>query len=209
MCECRFFFLALVALSGDWLRRSRVSGQRFKCRSGGVTFKALTGTPLARLRHRDKWIAQARAMDEGLRVRQAAARTEVHRTTAFRCRHRFQSLPRKAKAAERGLSAEQVPILVPRNRAGQTTDHVLEAANKRCVAEVVQPDFADDAVLCTDGSGMLSKVTSELGIEHHAVNRWRGEHTRGAWQIQNENDSCCHFYRRRPRRFASVARMGR
>ena len=126
-------------------------------------------------------------MDEGLSVRKAADRMEVHRTTAFRWRHRFQALPREAKAAKRGLSAEQVPILVPRNRAGQTTDLVLEAANKRCVAEVLQPDVADDAVLCTDGSGMLSKMAGDLGIEHRAVHTSRGAHTQGAWHIQNVN----------------------
>ena len=201
--------------------------QRYKCRSCGVTFNALTGTPLARLRHRDKWLEQTQAMDEGLSVRKAAARMEVHKTTAFRWRHRFLGLARQAKvnklagvveadetyvlrsykgqrrellaeqvrkprhrggkAAKRGLSAEQVPSLVLRNRAGQTTDQVLEVANTRFVTEVMQPALADDAVLCTDGSGMLAKVASELGIEHHAVNTLRGEHTRGAWHIQNVN----------------------
>ena len=57
-----------------------------------------------------------------------------------------------------------------RNRAGQTTDQVLQATNKRWVTEAMQPALADDVVLCTDGSGMLAKVASELGIEHHAVN---------------------------------------
>lgn len=53
---------------------------------------------------------------------------------------------RSGKAAKRSLSDEQVPILVLRNRAGQTTDHVLEVANKRCVAKVKKPALADDAV---------------------------------------------------------------
>ena len=94
---------------------------------------------------------------------------------------------RGGKAAKRGLSAEQVPILVLRNRAGETADHVLERANKRSVTEVLQPSLASDAVLCTDGSGMLATVASELGIEHHAVNTLKGERTRGAWHIQNVN----------------------
>lgn len=218
--------------------------QRYKCRGCGITFNALTGTPLARLRHRDKWVAQALAMEEGLSVRKAAARMEVHRTTAFRWRHRFLALPREVKAsglvgvaeadetyvlrsykgqrrkllaeqmrkprhrggkaAKRGLSAEQVPILVVRNRAGQTTDHVLETANKPCVKEVLRPALAIDAVLCTDGSGMLAKVCSELRIEHHAVNTLRGEHTRGAWHIQNVNAYHSRF-KQWMRRFKGVA----
>ena len=218
--------------------------QRYKCRSCGATFNALTGTPLARLRHRSKWVEQAKAMDEGLSVRKAAARMGVHRTTAFRWRHRFLVVARETnahklagvaeadetyvlrsykgqrsklqaeqnrkprqrggKAAKRGLSAEQVPILVLRNRAGETADHVLERANKRCVTEVLQPSLASDAVLCTDGSGMLAKVASELGIEHHAVNTLKGEHTRGAWHIQNVNAYHSRF-KQWMRRFNGVA----
>ncbi len=73
------------------------------------------------------------------------------------------------------------------NRAGQTTDFVLEAANKLCVSAVLKVAVADDAVLCTDGSNMLATVARELDIEHHAVNTLRGERTRGAWHIQNVN----------------------
>lgn len=210
------------------VRNGQANGlQRYKCRNCGVTFNALTGTPLARLRHRDKWLLQAQALDEGLSVRKAAARMGVHRTTAFRWRHRFLTLPREVKAqhldgvaeadetyvlrsykgqrrrllaeqtrkprrrggraAKRGLSAEQVPILVVRNRAGQTTDFVLDVANKPCVTPVLHVAVADDAVLCTDGSNLLATVARELGIEHHAVNTLRGERTRGAWHIQNVN----------------------
>ncbi len=62
-----------------------------------MTFNALTGTPLARLRHRDKWLLQAQALDQGLSVRKAARQMGVHRTTSFRWRHRFLTLPRDVK----------------------------------------------------------------------------------------------------------------
>lgn len=57
----------------------------------------------------------------------------------------------------------------------------------------MRPALADDAVLCTDGSGMLAKVANDLGIGHHAVNTLRREHTRGAWHIQNVNAYHCRF----------------
>jgi hypothetical protein len=91
------------------------------------------------------------------------------------------------KAAECGSSAEQEPILVLRNRAGQTTDHVLEAANKRCVREVLPLDLIDNVVSRTDVGAMLAKVTGELGIEQPAVDTSRGEHTRGASHTQKVN----------------------
>ena len=67
------------------VRNGQADGlQRYKCRGCGVTFNALTGTPLARLRHRDKWLLQAHALDQGLSVRKAARQMGVHRTTSFR-----------------------------------------------------------------------------------------------------------------------------
>jgi transposase-like protein len=213
------------------VRNGQANGlQRFKCRDCGRTFNALTGTSLARLHHREKWLTQTRVLDEGVSVRKAAARLGVHPTTAFRWRHRFLAAAREIKASrldgvaeadetyllrsykgqrrrlaelptaaarrprrrggharQRGLSAEQVPILVLRDRAGRTTDAILEAANKRCVRPVLSTVLAEDAVLCTDGSFMLAAAARDLRIEHQPVNTSRGVRVRGPWHIQNVN----------------------
>jgi transposase-like protein len=63
--------------------------QRFKCRQCARTFNALTGTPLAHLHLRDKWMGQAQALVQGLSLPQAAQRLGVAQSTAFRWRHRF------------------------------------------------------------------------------------------------------------------------
>ena len=63
--------------------------QRYRCRACGRTFNALTGTPLARLRHREKWLDYAKAMLDSRSVRAAAKMVGVHRNTGFRWRHRF------------------------------------------------------------------------------------------------------------------------
>jgi len=49
----------------------------------------LTGTPLAHLRHRDRWLRYAQALVEGLSVRQAARVCGIDRNTAFLWRQRF------------------------------------------------------------------------------------------------------------------------
>jgi transposase-like protein len=83
------------------VKNGRANGlQRFKCRACGVTFNALTGTSLARLRRRDKWLGQAEVMADGLSVRKAADRLGVHRTTAFRWRHRWLDVARETKARQ-------------------------------------------------------------------------------------------------------------
>jgi len=71
-------------------RHSQANGlQRFRCCACGRTFNDLTGTPLARLRLKGKWCDYLTALLDSLPVRTAAKRVEVHRTTAFRWRHRF------------------------------------------------------------------------------------------------------------------------
>jgi len=63
--------------------------QRFRCCVCGRTFNDLSGTPLARLRLKAKWLAYSQVLLDSLPVRKAADRIGVHRTTAFRWRHRF------------------------------------------------------------------------------------------------------------------------
>lgn len=63
--------------------------QRYRCGKCKKTFNALTGTPLARLRHRGKWLSYLKTMTESLTIRKAATVVGVHRTTSFRWRHRF------------------------------------------------------------------------------------------------------------------------
>ena len=111
---------------------------------------------------------------------------------------------RGGHAAKRGLSAEQVPILVARNRAGQTTDFILKTGNKQGLIAVLPLAIADDAVLCTDGSAMLARAARDLGIEHHGLNTLRGERKRGVWHIQNVNGYHSRF-KGRMARFKGVA----
>ena len=66
---------------------------RYRCKSCGRTFNALTKTPMARLRKKERWLDHAQAMLEGTSLAKAAERCGVHPTTAFRWRHRFLGSP--------------------------------------------------------------------------------------------------------------------
>jgi transposase-like protein len=63
--------------------------QRYRCRDCRRSFNALTGTPLARLRQRSKWLAYLDSMLGSNTVRRAASLTGIHKNTSFRWRHRF------------------------------------------------------------------------------------------------------------------------
>ena len=103
-----------------------------------------------------------------------------------------RTLPRKArkrggKAAKRGLSHEQVPVLVARDRSGVTADCILKATDAITMAAALKPFLSTDAVLCTDGSSALAAAARTLGVEHHAVNLSAGVRVDGAWHVQNVN----------------------
>ena len=74
---------------------------RFRCKSCSRTFNALTKTPMAHLRKKEKWLAHARAMIEGKSLAKTAALCGIHPTTAFRWRYRFLRAPSSDKP--RGL----------------------------------------------------------------------------------------------------------
>lgn len=197
--------------------------QRFKCRTCTKTFNALTGTPLAHLHLRGKWLEQAAVMRDGLSLTQAMQRLNVARTTALRWRHRFLAAPkavqaqvlngvaetdetyflhsckgqrsglvRKArkrggKAAKRGLSKEQVPVLVARDRSGATADFILDVDDAPHVVAALKPILPPDAILCTDSSHTLIAAAQTLKVEHHPVNLSAGIRVDGPWHVQNVN----------------------
>jgi transposase-like protein len=55
----------------------------YRCKACARTFNALTKTPLARLRMRQKWTTQVDALIDGVGIAKAASRCGVHCTTAF------------------------------------------------------------------------------------------------------------------------------
>jgi len=73
-----------------WHRHGRANDlQRYRCRACRRTFNDLTGTPLARLRHKGKWLDYLDTVLDSRTVRSAAKRLGVHHNTTFRWRHRF------------------------------------------------------------------------------------------------------------------------
>ncbi|AXA94427.1 IS1595 family transposase [Massilia sp. YMA4] len=72
--------------------------QRYRCRECGKSFNALTGTPMAFIRLRDKWLPFLQCMLNSMTVRGAAQATGIHRNTSFRWRHRFMTMAKDARA---------------------------------------------------------------------------------------------------------------
>lgn len=103
--------------------------QRYRCRQCGHTFTLLSGTPLARLRHKDRWLTYSEALLEGLTIRQAARRCGIHKNTSFRWRHRFLRLPAQTKAQGLRGIAEADETYFPYSCKGQR--HLDRAPRQR------------------------------------------------------------------------------
>jgi transposase-like protein len=190
----------------DIRRRGKASGKpRYRCTNCGKSFNPLTGTPLAGLRHMDRWSVQAQALISGETVAKAADRCDVAYTTAFRWRHRFlaalnldkpqhlsgiveadetfilesfkgkrSDLPRPArkrggKAAKRGLSVEQIPVMVARDRGGATIDAVLPRLDAASIAKALGGVITRPAELCCDGGSAITAFARRARLTFHVL----------------------------------------
>ena len=75
---------------------------------------------------------------------------------------------RGGKVRKRGLSREQVPILVAADRAGATLSDTLPALNADSVKDALEPVVARNASLVSDASGCYPPVAAALDIPHEA-----------------------------------------
>ena len=91
---------------------------------------------------------------------------------------------RGGKASKRGLSDEQVPILVAVDRSGTTACSVLPSVTADSVQCVLKPRIDDDILLVTEGKNIYPPCAKALGIKHEALNQSAGERIRGAFHIQ-------------------------
>lgn len=207
---------------GRWGSASELP--RYRCKACNRTFNALTKTPLARLRKKDKWAEQTAAMIDATTTAKAAARCGVHYSTAFRWRHRFlaslsgdkpkalagivesdetfilesfkgkrSDLPRKARkrggtAKKRGLSAEQIPVIVARDRQGATTDSVLPRLDRASITAALGGVVTPENEFCCDGGTAIVAFARREGIPAHILPR-PGKPSRGApdYHLNNVN----------------------
>jgi transposase-like protein len=210
--------------SNHLYRWGRSAGlQRFRCRDCGKTFNVLSGTALARLRHKENWLTYSQAVIEGASVREAAARCDIDKTTSFRWRHRFLRAPanQKAKqlhgiaeadetffresfkghrqlgrkahkrgqpARQRGTGTEKIPVVVLRDRHGETADFRLAGTSTAHIEPVLQSMIPADTILCSDGAASYRIASQRLGIVHRPVNLSAGIRVvDGVYHIQNVN----------------------
>ncbi|GEM_PF-1280305 len=117
---------------------------------------------------------------------------EADETYVLESRKGERRLDRKArrrggKASKRGLSAEQVPVLVSADRSGMTVSAVLPAVNADALRDLIEPVVEGDIVLLSDGNSAFPPCAAAMGVRHEALNLSAGERVRNAFHIQTVN----------------------
>ena len=95
---------------------------------------------------------------------------------------------RGGKATQRGLSDEQVPVLVATNRSGATVSAVLPAVNAEALRDVLAPVMDKDALRVTDGGTRYPPCAAAMGVSHEELNQSSGERVRGELHSQTVNN---------------------
>lgn len=102
-------------------------------------------------------------------------------------------LPRPARrrggvGRTRGTGADQIPVVVVRDRSGQTADFRLDKLDAVHVIAVLRPLIDRDAILCTDSAGVYKAFARATGIMHRTINVQRGKRVVDeVFHIQNVN----------------------
>lgn len=110
-----------------WGVRSKL--QRYKCKECNKTFNALTKTPLARLRHKEKWNDYAKELLNSTSIEKSAKSCKVAVTTSFRWRHRMLQASKSIKAKKLHGIVELDETYFPRSEKGN--HHLERKAHKR------------------------------------------------------------------------------
>jgi transposase-like protein len=87
---------------------------------------------------------------------------------------RRTDLPRPArerggKAIKRGLSAEQIPVIVARDRTGATTDAVLPRLDSASITAALGQVIARSAAFCCDGGAAITGFARRAQLKFHVL----------------------------------------
>jgi len=118
--------------------------------------------------------------------------TEVDETyfrESFKGKKLFHRKPRKRgkEASVRGLSAEQIPVVVARDRSGQTCDAVLQTRTAKEVGLRIGSHISPASVLCIEQSRILIKFAKDSGLAFEAIGTKQRRGREKIFHVQNVN----------------------
>src|SRR5690349_362014 len=196
---CRKTFNALTGTSLARLRKKACWLRYGEALAAGMTFTKAAAHCGVHLTTSFRW--RHRFLEAPVATREALAGVVEADETFFRRSHKGSRRWRRAegplerrphrrgeRASKRGLSAEQVPALIARDRAGHTAGVVLPDLGAAAIAAALGPVIASDAVLCSDRAKAYTAFAARHGLHHEPINVAAGVRVRdGAFHVQNVN----------------------
>jgi transposase-like protein len=173
--SCRRTFNAVTGTPLAGLRRmDRWNGQAEALISGETVAKAAERCNVAyttAFRWRHRFLAALKA-DKPQHLSGIVEADETFILESFKGKR--ADLPRAArkrggKAAKRGLSVEQIPIMVARDRSGATIDAVLPRLDAASITKSLGGVISRPAELCCDGGAAITAFARRARLTFHVL----------------------------------------
>jgi transposase-like protein len=168
--------------------------QRYKCKSCGREFNQLTGTPLARLRKKGRWLKYSECLNKGYSVRKAATTVGVDKKTSFKWRHKFlknanmlfatklngivESKETSFKYSEKGAKAIRHPeklgtdvyVLASVDRDSWVTTPIIDSFEIDSIKAEFKTQIANDSLMFLNGGDCVEKFVNDQKCNYVALN---------------------------------------
>jgi len=192
-CACHKTFNALTGSPLAGLKRRDAWAQYAQALIEGVSVRAaarragIHRTTAFRWRHQ---LLQCPAQERDTELHNLVEADETYFLQSFKGQ---RHLPRPARhrggcATKRGLSAEQIPVLVVEDREGHHFDTVLPKVDQSTISCQLLQLLAPESLLCTDGAAVYRTTARAYALPHQRINLSAGEHVRqGVFHIQHVN----------------------
>lgn len=193
--DCRATFNALTGTSLAHLHKRELWGVHAQALVDGISLRKVAGRLGVHLETAFNWRHRFLKAPKYVKPKALEGTVEADETYFLHSQKGSRKLERPArkrggKAKKRGLSAEQVPVLIARDRNRATTDQILADRSAASVTSVLGPVVAKSSVLVSDGAGAYRVFAGQAGIPHVALNLSAGEHAWGIYHMQNVNNYC-------------------
>jgi transposase-like protein len=177
--------------------------QRYKCKKCNKTFNQLTGTPLARLRKKGRWLIYSDCLNQGYSLKKSALLTGVADSTSFRWRHRMlANLPELAPSSMNGVvecsetyfpysekgtrnpseyavevnkNAPKVYVLSNRDRGQNVFDNIIWNKKIENVEEDMMKIISKDILFVSNDVDLYNKLANKFKLRHGKLDRTKGE----------------------------------
>ena len=147
-----------------------------------------------------RWRHRFLRLDKDTLKQKLTGIVEVDESFVLESRKGERGLAREArkrggKAQKPGLSDEQTPVLIARDRHGDQVDAVLPNRTAEAVGVALDGALAkDDVLLCVDGDAAVIAYAKKHGIEFETIIASKGEHVHEkVLHLQNVNATVSRF----------------